>query len=76
MFELKDNLSFYLQTISQPAFMAKPDAVWTEEERKQFKEYKKKVKELNEEKEKYRKVRRAKINITSLSQPGFYFNIF
>ncbi|GAB5578762.1 cilia- and flagella-associated protein 43 isoform X1 [Prionailurus iriomotensis] len=41
--------------IPQPAFMAKPDAVWSEEERKQFKEYEKKVKELNEEREKYRK---------------------
>uniref|UniRef100_A0A673SW44 Cilia- and flagella-associated protein 43 n=1 Tax=Suricata suricatta TaxID=37032 RepID=A0A673SW44_SURSU len=41
--------------IPQPAFMAKPDAVWSEEERKQFKEYEKKVKELNEEKDKYRK---------------------
>ncbi|KAM5321874.1 cilia- and flagella-associated protein 43 isoform 2-T2 [Glossophaga mutica] len=41
--------------IPQPAFMAKPDAVWTEEERKQFREYEKKVKDLNEEKDKYRK---------------------
>uniref|UniRef100_G1SVP3 Cilia- and flagella-associated protein 43 n=1 Tax=Oryctolagus cuniculus TaxID=9986 RepID=G1SVP3_RABIT len=41
--------------IPQPAFMAKPDAVWTEEERKQFKDYEKKVKELNEERDKYRK---------------------
>ncbi|MBZ3873071.1 Cilia- and flagella-associated protein 43 [Sciurus carolinensis] len=41
--------------IPQPAFMAKPDALWTEEERKQFKEYEKKVKELNEERDKYRK---------------------
>uniref|UniRef100_A0A7N5KCK2 Cilia- and flagella-associated protein 43 n=1 Tax=Ailuropoda melanoleuca TaxID=9646 RepID=A0A7N5KCK2_AILME len=41
--------------IPQPAFMAKPDAVWSEEERKQFKDYEKKVKELNEERDKYRK---------------------
>ncbi|EGW14682.1 WD repeat-containing protein C10orf79 [Cricetulus griseus] len=41
--------------IPQPAFMTKSDAVWTEEERKQFKEYEKKVKELNEERDKYRK---------------------
>ncbi|XP_040128666.2 cilia- and flagella-associated protein 43 isoform X6 [Ictidomys tridecemlineatus] len=41
--------------IPQPAFMIKPDALWTEEERKQFKEYEKKVKELNEERDKYRK---------------------
>ncbi|KAM8781135.1 cilia- and flagella-associated protein 43 isoform 2-T2 [Rhynchonycteris naso] len=41
--------------IPQPAFMAKPDALWTEEERKQFKDYEKKVKDLNEERDKYRK---------------------
>ncbi|XP_075389575.1 cilia- and flagella-associated protein 43 [Tenrec ecaudatus] len=41
--------------IPQPAFMIKPDTVWSEEERKQFKEYEKKVKELNEERDKYRK---------------------
>ncbi|XP_013839162.2 cilia- and flagella-associated protein 43 isoform X2 [Sus scrofa] len=41
--------------IPQPAFMAKPDALWSEEERKQFKEYEKKVKDLNEERDKYRK---------------------
>ncbi|XP_045047474.2 cilia- and flagella-associated protein 43 isoform X2 [Desmodus rotundus] len=41
--------------ISQPAFMAKPDTVWTEEERKQFRDYEKRVKELNEERDKYRK---------------------
>ncbi|CAH6943316.1 Cfap43 [Phodopus roborovskii] len=41
--------------IPQPAFMAKADALWTEEERKQFKDYEKKVKELNEERDKYRK---------------------
>lgn len=39
--------------------MVKPDALWSEEERKLFKEYEKKVKELNEERDKYRKVRRA-----------------
>ncbi|XP_016067689.1 PREDICTED: cilia- and flagella-associated protein 43 isoform X2 [Miniopterus natalensis] len=47
--------------IPQPAFMAKPDAVWTEEERKQFKDYEKKVKELNEEKDKYRKSLEAEL---------------
>ncbi|KAI5277499.1 Cilia- And Flagella-Associated Protein 43 [Manis pentadactyla] len=41
--------------IPQPAFMAKPDTLWSEEERKQFKDYEKKVKELNEERDKYRK---------------------
>ncbi|XP_004402070.1 PREDICTED: WD repeat-containing protein 96-like, partial [Odobenus rosmarus divergens] len=41
--------------IPQPAFMVKPDALWSEEERKQFKDYEKKVKELNEERDKYRK---------------------
>lgn len=40
--------------------MAKPDALWSEEERKQFKDYEKKVRELNEERDKYRKVKRAK----------------
>ncbi|XP_054516490.2 cilia- and flagella-associated protein 43 isoform X16 [Pan troglodytes] len=47
--------------IPQPAFMAKPDAVWTEEERKQFKDYEKKVKELNEERDKYRKSLEAEL---------------
>ncbi|KAI5932524.1 Cilia- and flagella-associated protein 43 [Manis javanica] len=41
--------------IPQPAFMAKPNTLWSEEERKQFKDYEKKVKELNEERDKYRK---------------------
>ncbi|KAJ8789491.1 hypothetical protein J1605_022018 [Eschrichtius robustus] len=41
--------------IPQPAFLSKPDALWSEEERKQFKAYEKKVKELNEERDKYRK---------------------
>ncbi|XP_006920945.1 cilia- and flagella-associated protein 43 [Pteropus alecto] len=47
--------------ISQPAFMAKPDALWSEEEKKQFKDYEKKVKELNEEKDKYRKSLEAEL---------------
>uniref|UniRef100_A0A8C5UTN9 Cilia- and flagella-associated protein 43 n=1 Tax=Microcebus murinus TaxID=30608 RepID=A0A8C5UTN9_MICMU len=47
--------------IPQPPFMAKPDAMWTEEERKQFKEYEKKVKELNEERDKYRKSLEAEL---------------
>ena len=55
--------------------MAKPDTVWTEEERKQFRDYEKRVKELNEERDKYRKVRRAR-NSYSLSCPRFCFNIF
>ncbi|XP_025129571.2 cilia- and flagella-associated protein 43 isoform X2 [Bubalus bubalis] len=41
--------------IPQPPFMVKPDALWSEEERKLYKEYEKKVKELNEERDKYRK---------------------
>ncbi|XP_038613465.1 cilia- and flagella-associated protein 43 [Tachyglossus aculeatus] len=41
--------------IPQPAFMAKAESLWNEEEKKQFKEYEKKVKELNEEREKYKK---------------------
>ncbi|EPQ15158.1 WD repeat-containing protein 96 [Myotis brandtii] len=47
--------------IPQPAFMAKPDAIWTEEERKQFKDYEKKVRELNEERDKYRKSLEAEL---------------
>ncbi|KAL1789130.1 cilia-and flagella-associated protein 43 [Sigmodon hispidus] len=47
--------------IPQPAFMAKADALWSEEERKQFKEYEKKVKELNEERDKYRKSLEAEL---------------
>ncbi|XP_007479121.1 cilia- and flagella-associated protein 43 isoform X2 [Monodelphis domestica] len=41
--------------IPPPAFTLKSDAVWTEDERKQFKEYEKKVKDLNDEREKYKK---------------------
>uniref|UniRef100_F7FVY5 Cilia- and flagella-associated protein 43 n=1 Tax=Monodelphis domestica TaxID=13616 RepID=F7FVY5_MONDO len=40
---------------------SKIDAIWTEEERKQFKEYEKKVKELNDEKEKYKKALEAEL---------------
>ncbi|XP_021086318.2 cilia- and flagella-associated protein 43 isoform X2 [Mesocricetus auratus] len=47
--------------IPQPAFMVKADALWTEDERKQFKEYEKKVKELNEERDKYRKSLEAEL---------------
>ncbi|KAM5271833.1 cilia- and flagella-associated protein 43 [Ctenodactylus gundi] len=47
--------------IPQPTFMIKPDALWTEEERKHFKDYEKKVKELNEEKDKYRKSLEAEL---------------
>ncbi|XP_033617136.1 cilia- and flagella-associated protein 43 [Fukomys damarensis] len=47
--------------IPQPAFMAKPDALWTEEERKQFRDYEKKVKELNDERDKYRKSLEAEL---------------
>ncbi|XP_044516108.1 cilia- and flagella-associated protein 43-like [Gracilinanus agilis] len=41
--------------IPPPAFTLKPETVWTEDEKKQFKEYEKKVKDLNEEREKYKK---------------------
>nr|XP_020017388.1 cilia- and flagella-associated protein 43 [Castor canadensis] len=47
--------------IPQPSFMVKPDTLWTEEERKQFKDYEKKVKELNEERDKYRKSLEAEL---------------
>lgn len=59
LYTLEHALSLFLQVIPQPAFMVKADALWTEDERKQFKEYEKKVKELNEERDKYRKVRRT-----------------
>lgn len=55
--------------------MAKPDAIWTEEERKQFKDYEKKVRELNEERDKYRKVRSAN-NSYILPYPGLFQYIF
>uniref|UniRef100_A0A6I8PRJ3 Cilia- and flagella-associated protein 43 n=1 Tax=Ornithorhynchus anatinus TaxID=9258 RepID=A0A6I8PRJ3_ORNAN len=44
-----------LKMVPQPAFMARDDTLWNEEEKKQFKEYEKKVKELSEEREKYKK---------------------
>ncbi|XP_045438024.1 cilia- and flagella-associated protein 43 isoform X2 [Pipistrellus kuhlii] len=47
--------------IPQPAFMAKPDTIWTEEERRQFRDYEKKVRELNEERDKYRKSLEAEL---------------
>ncbi|XP_034352806.1 cilia- and flagella-associated protein 43 isoform X1 [Arvicanthis niloticus] len=47
--------------IPQPSFMSKADALWSEDERKQFKEYEKKVKELNEERDKYRKSLEAEL---------------
>nr|XP_058154469.1 cilia- and flagella-associated protein 43 isoform X2 [Dasypus novemcinctus] len=47
--------------IPQPDFMTKADALWSEEERKQFKDYEKKVKELNEERDKYRKSLEAEL---------------
>ncbi|XP_048192304.1 cilia- and flagella-associated protein 43 [Perognathus longimembris pacificus] len=47
--------------IPEPPFMLKPDALWTEDEKKQFKEYEKKVKELNEERDKYRKSLEAEL---------------
>ncbi|KAM9012129.1 cilia- and flagella-associated protein 43 isoform 1-T2 [Ara ararauna] len=40
--------------IPPPAFISKPEHVWTDEEKKKFRDYEKKVKELNEEKENYR----------------------
>ncbi|XP_073476632.1 cilia- and flagella-associated protein 43 [Aquarana catesbeiana] len=42
--------------VPSPGFLAKTEAEWTEDEKKQFKEYDKKCKELNEEKDKYRKI--------------------
>ncbi|KAM4852370.1 cilia- and flagella-associated protein 43 isoform 2-T2 [Thomomys bottae] len=47
--------------IPEPPFLSKPDTLWTEEEKKQFKEYEKKVKELNEERDKYRKSLEAEL---------------
>ncbi|OCT88656.1 hypothetical protein XELAEV_18017286mg [Xenopus laevis] len=41
--------------VPQPVFLARTEAEWTEEEKKQFKEYEKKCKDLSEEKEKYSK---------------------
>ncbi|XP_010022713.1 PREDICTED: WD repeat-containing protein 96, partial [Nestor notabilis] len=40
--------------IPSPAFISKPEHLWTDEEKKKFRDYEKKVKELNEEKENYR----------------------
>ncbi|KAM6443389.1 cilia- and flagella-associated protein 43 [Liasis olivaceus] len=42
--------------IPPPAFALKEETLWTEEEKKIYKEYEKKVKELNEEREKHRKI--------------------
>ncbi|KYO40613.1 cilia- and flagella-associated protein 43 isoform A [Alligator mississippiensis] len=42
--------------IPPPPFISKPDTLWSEEEKKIFKEYEKKVKELNEERDKHRKI--------------------
>ncbi|XP_013915005.1 PREDICTED: cilia- and flagella-associated protein 43 [Thamnophis sirtalis] len=42
--------------IPPPPFVSKEEALWSEEERKIYKEYEKKVKELNEEREKHRKI--------------------
>ncbi|XP_019580633.2 cilia- and flagella-associated protein 43 [Rhinolophus sinicus] len=47
--------------IPPPAFIEKPDALWSEEEKKQFKDYEKKVKDLNEERDKYRKSLEAEL---------------
>ncbi|XP_054975154.1 cilia- and flagella-associated protein 43 [Sorex araneus] len=47
--------------IPQPDFMLKPEVLWSEEERKQFKDYEKKVKELNEERDKYKKSLEAEL---------------
>ncbi|XP_069850036.1 cilia- and flagella-associated protein 43 isoform X2 [Dipodomys merriami] len=47
--------------IPEPPFMSKSDNLWTEDEKKQFKEYEKKVKELNEERDKYRKSLEAEL---------------
>uniref|UniRef100_A0A8B9F345 CFA43 protein n=1 Tax=Amazona collaria TaxID=241587 RepID=A0A8B9F345_9PSIT len=40
--------------IPPPAFISNPEHVWTDEEKKKFRDYEKKVKELNKEKENYR----------------------
>jgi hypothetical protein len=52
------DLDLVLQDIPIPLFMqqGKPEADWTEDENKAFKEYERKCKELNEEREKFRKV--------------------
>ncbi|XP_060538905.1 cilia- and flagella-associated protein 43 isoform X1 [Pantherophis guttatus] len=42
--------------IPPPPFASKEEALWSEEEKKIYKEYEKKVKELNEEREKHRKI--------------------
>ncbi|XP_015275585.1 PREDICTED: cilia- and flagella-associated protein 43 [Gekko japonicus] len=42
--------------IPPPPFASKPEALWSEDEKKIYKEYEKKVKELNEEREKHRKI--------------------
>nr|XP_056705780.1 cilia- and flagella-associated protein 43 [Euleptes europaea] len=42
--------------IPPPPFVAKPEGLWSEDEKKMYKEYEKKVKELNEEREKHRKI--------------------
>ncbi|KAM4675995.1 cilia- and flagella-associated protein 43 [Discoglossus pictus] len=41
--------------VPRPLVLIKPEAEWSEDEKKLFKEYDKKCKDLNEEKEKYRK---------------------
>ncbi|KAL7990626.1 hypothetical protein Chor_014056 [Crotalus horridus] len=42
--------------IPPPPFASKEETLWSEEEKKIYKEYEKKVKELNEEREKHRKI--------------------
>ncbi|XP_057276998.1 cilia- and flagella-associated protein 43 isoform X1 [Pezoporus wallicus] len=40
--------------IPPPTFISKPEYVWTDEEKKEFRDYEEKVKKLNEEKKNYR----------------------
>uniref|UniRef100_A0A6I8QPX9 Cilia- and flagella-associated protein 43 n=2 Tax=Xenopus tropicalis TaxID=8364 RepID=A0A6I8QPX9_XENTR len=53
--------------VPQPGFIARAEAEWTDEEKKQFKEYEKKCKDLSEEKEKYSKVLEAEMKKLQLS---------
>ncbi|KAE8614824.1 hypothetical protein XENTR_v10008322 [Xenopus tropicalis] len=56
-----------LKEVPQPGFIARAEAEWTDEEKKQFKEYEKKCKDLSEEKEKYSKVLEAEMKKLQLS---------
>ncbi|XP_697139.4 cilia- and flagella-associated protein 43 [Danio rerio] len=62
--------------VPQPEFMSKPEAQWTEEERKSFKEFEKKAKELSEEQEKYRKTLETEMKklLTSIKEATQMFD--